>query len=105
MIFALSIHSFVTRIGAYVAFAAIVGLALLAILLFAQARELRRLREWGAHAHERIGELERRLAAALELARRASSSQRTMAPGARATAAPAPRPGVPAGGRPGAGGP
>jgi len=100
VIFALSIHSFVTRIGAYAGFAAVIGLALLAILLFAQARELRQLREWGAHAHDRIGELERRLAAALELARRAGASQRTMAPGARAAGGPAPpHVGAPAAGR------
>jgi len=109
VIFALSIHSFVTRVGSYAGFAAVIGLALLALLLFAQARELRHLREWGAHAHDRIGELERRLAAALELARRAGASQRTMAPGARAAGSPA-RPDVgaadrPAGTRPAARGP
>jgi hypothetical protein len=82
VIFAFSVQDFVDKIGAYVGFAAAIGLALFAMLLFAQARELKRLREWGAHAHDRIGELERRLAAALELARRASTSQRTMAPGA-----------------------
>jgi hypothetical protein len=82
VIFALSVQDFVDKIGAYVGFAAALGLALFALLLFAQARELKRLREWGAHAHDRIGELERRLAVALELARRASSPQRTMAPGA-----------------------
>jgi hypothetical protein len=86
VIFAFSVHSFVDKIGAYAGFAAAIGLALFALLLFAQARELKRLREWGAHAHDRIGELERRLAAALELARRASTSQRTMAPGAGAAA-------------------
>jgi len=82
VIFALSVQDFVDKIGAYVAFATAVGLALFALLLFAQARELKRLREWGAQAHDRIGELERRLAAALELARRASAPQRTMAPSA-----------------------
>jgi hypothetical protein len=86
VIFAFSIHSFVDKVGAYVGFAAAIGLALFAMLLFAQARELKRLGEWGAHAHDRIGELERRLAAALELARRASTSQRTMPPGAGAVA-------------------
>jgi LytR cell envelope-related transcriptional attenuator len=88
VILALSVHSFVDKIGAYVGFAAAIGLALFAMLLFAQARELKRLREWGAHAHDRIGELERRLAAALELARRASTSQRTMPP----APGPGPRP-------------
>jgi hypothetical protein len=81
VISAFSVQDFVDKVGAYVGFAAAIGLALFALLLFAQARELKRLREWGAHAHDRIGELERRLAAALELARRASTSQRTMAPG------------------------
>jgi LytR cell envelope-related transcriptional attenuator len=84
VIFAFSVQDFVDKVGAYVGFAAAIGLALFAMLLFAQARELKRLREWGAHAHDRIGELERRLAAALELARRASTSQRTMAPGSAA---------------------
>ncbi|HKG04455.1 MAG TPA: LytR C-terminal domain-containing protein [Conexibacter sp.] len=95
MIFAFSVQDFVDKIGAYVGFAAAIGLALFAMLLFAQARELKRLREWGAHAHDRIGELERRLAAALELARRASTSQRTMAPGA-GTGAQRPAPARPA---------
>ncbi|HEU4703664.1 MAG TPA: hypothetical protein VFS37_14370, partial [Conexibacter sp.] len=76
----LSVQDFIDKVGAYVGFAAAIGLALFALLLFAQARELKRLREWGAQAHDRLGELERRLAAALELARRASAPQRTMAP-------------------------
>jgi hypothetical protein len=97
VVFALSVHTFVDKIGAYVGFAAAIGLALFALLLFAQARELKRLREWGAQAHDRIGELERRVAAALELARRASAPQRTMAPGAGpAAAAQRPRTGAPA---------
>jgi LytR cell envelope-related transcriptional attenuator len=108
VILAFSVHSFVDKIGAYVGFAAAIGLALFSLLLFAQARELKRLREWGAHAHDRIGELERRLAAALELARRANAPQRTTAPtgagaavqrtAASAAAHPA---GVPAPGGPG----
>ncbi|HZV72535.1 MAG TPA: LytR C-terminal domain-containing protein [Conexibacter sp.] len=72
---AFSAHSFVDKIGAYAGFAAAIGLALFAVLLFAQARELRHLREWGANAHDRIGELERKLAAALELARRAGAAR------------------------------
>lgn len=74
---AFSIETFIDKVGDYAGFAAAIGLALFALLLFAQARELRRLREWGAHAHDRIEEMERRLAAALELARRAGASQRT----------------------------
>ncbi|MGB2710625.1 MAG: hypothetical protein WBC33_03850, partial [Conexibacter sp.] len=71
---AFSVNTFIDDIGAYAGFAAAVGLALFALLLFAQARELKRLREWGAHTHDRIGELERRLAGALELARRATAT-------------------------------
>ncbi|HEY7966151.1 MAG TPA: LytR C-terminal domain-containing protein [Solirubrobacteraceae bacterium] len=43
MILALSLSSDVKSIGAYAGFAAIIGLALLVILYFAQAREVRRL--------------------------------------------------------------
>ncbi|HEY5389816.1 MAG TPA: hypothetical protein VIJ83_04610, partial [Solirubrobacteraceae bacterium] len=43
MVLALSLSSDVKSIGAYAGFAAIVGLALLVILYFAQARETRRL--------------------------------------------------------------
>jgi hypothetical protein len=86
---ALSVQDFIDKVGAYVGFAAAIGLALFALLLFAQARELKRLREWGAQAHDRIGELERRLAAALELARRASAAQRTGGAAATGVARPA----------------
>jgi hypothetical protein len=50
---ALSISSEIKSIGAYAGFAAAVGLALLALLYFAQARELRRLTEWAGRAPER----------------------------------------------------
>lgn len=86
--YALSARNFVEDIGAYAGFAAVVALALFALLLFAQARELKRLRDWGGQAHDRIGELERSVAAALDLARRAQAQQRsqgqaTVAPGGR----------------------
>jgi hypothetical protein len=50
---ALSISSEIKSLGAYAGFAAVVGLALLALLYFAQARELRRLTEWAGRAPER----------------------------------------------------
>ncbi|MCW2954645.1 MAG: hypothetical protein JWQ48_3815, partial [Conexibacter sp.] len=78
--YALSVHTFVDKIGSYAGFAAIIGLALFALLLFAQARELRRLRDWGAQAHDRIGELERGLATALDMARRPAPAPRQPAP-------------------------
>jgi hypothetical protein len=46
MILALSLQSEINKIGAYAGFAAIIGLALLVLLYFAQARELRRLSDW-----------------------------------------------------------
>jgi LytR cell envelope-related transcriptional attenuator len=105
VVLAFSIHTFVDKIGAYAGFAAALGLALFALLLFAQARELRRLREWGAEAHARLEEQERRLAAALELARRAGASARqATSAGAtsRSGAVPLSRPAqpAPAGARP-----
>jgi LytR cell envelope-related transcriptional attenuator len=43
----------IERIGAYVGLAAFVGLAILALLYFSQARDVRRLREWAGRAPER----------------------------------------------------
>ena len=43
----------VERVGAYFGFAAFVGLAILALLYFSQARDVRRLREWAGRAPER----------------------------------------------------
>jgi hypothetical protein len=45
-ILAFSLQSEINKIGAYAGFAAIIGLALLILLYFAQARELRRLSDW-----------------------------------------------------------
>jgi len=54
---ALSLSSSFTQIGAIAAFAALVGIAALALLFFSQARELKRLREWAGRAPERAAEL------------------------------------------------
>ena len=43
----------VERVGAYVGMAAFLGLAVLALLYFSQARDVRRLREWAGRAPER----------------------------------------------------
>jgi hypothetical protein len=45
---ALSLSNTFTKIGALAAFAGLVGIAVLSLLFFAQARELKRLREWAA---------------------------------------------------------
>jgi hypothetical protein len=63
--FALSIHTFINNVGAYVGFASIIGLALLVLLNFAQARETSTLRSRLEEAGERIAMLENRLTQAL----------------------------------------
>lgn len=44
------------RVGAYAGLAAFLGLAILALLYFSQARDVRRLRDWAGRAPERSGE-------------------------------------------------
>jgi hypothetical protein len=82
---AFSIHHFVSSVGADAGFAAIVGLAILVLLYFAQARETSSLRDQSVSASERVAELERRLAAlgssAVKPLARAASGQ-----GSRVTA-------------------
>jgi hypothetical protein len=46
----------VERVGAYVGLAAFLGLAILALLYFSQARDVRRLREWAGRAPERAAD-------------------------------------------------
>jgi hypothetical protein len=75
--FAISIHRFVSSTGADAGFAAIVGLAILILLYFAQARETATLREQAAEAAERVGQLEDRIA---ELSRQAAAQAPAPAP-------------------------
>jgi hypothetical protein len=60
---ALEISQEVERFGAYAGLASILGLAILSLLHFGQARELKRLREWAGRAPERAAELQERAAA------------------------------------------
>jgi hypothetical protein len=60
--FAFSIHQIVSSVGADVGFAAIVGLAILVLLYFAQARETANLREQAFQAAQRVEHLEARIA-------------------------------------------
>ncbi len=60
LIAALSISDKVKTYGAYAGFAAILGLAVLSLLYFSQARELRRLRDWAGRAPERALEADQR---------------------------------------------
>ena len=63
VLFAFSLQDQVEKYGAYVGIAAFFGLAVLSLLYFAQARELKRLREWAGRAPERAQELEERVVA------------------------------------------
>ncbi len=80
--FAFSVHHFINSVGADAGFAAIIGLAILVLLYFAQARETKSLREQSYDAAERVQQLELNVAAL---------SRAQPAPGAVA-AAPAPAP-------------
>ncbi|MHB8243652.1 MAG: hypothetical protein ACYDHN_16910, partial [Solirubrobacteraceae bacterium] len=79
---ALSLSSTLTQVGAIAAFAAIVGIAVLSLLVFSQGRELKRLREWAGRAPERDADIEQRVAAA------AAARMQQQAPG---TVRPVPR--------------
>lgn len=89
-VLALSLSSEATKIGAIAGLVAILGIALLSVLLFAQARELKRLREWAGRAPERAREVE-------EQAARAASGTAGGSPvvGARAQPPPSVTPAVP----------
>src|SRR3954447_9185401 len=55
VLLAFSLQDQVEKYGAYVGIAAFFGLAFLSLLYFAQAREVKRLREWAGQAPE-LGE-------------------------------------------------
>ncbi len=58
---AFSIHHFISSVGADAGFAAIIGLAILVLLYFAQARETTTLRDEAISASQRVEQLERRV--------------------------------------------
>src|SRR3954453_14657537 len=68
--FAVTLSDLIEKGGAYAGIAAFFGLAVLTFLYFAQAPELKRLREWAGRAPERAQELEERVMAQAEQARR-----------------------------------
>ncbi|MCU0314058.1 MAG: hypothetical protein MUC84_08370, partial [Solirubrobacteraceae bacterium] len=84
---ALSLTDQIEKYGAYAGIAAVVGLGVLVLLYIAQAREVKRLREWAGRAPERDADLQQRVVA--------EAQRRTAAP-ARPAAAPAARPAGPA---------
>jgi hypothetical protein len=75
---ALSIHSFVNSVGAYVGLGSIIAVALLVLLYFAHARETATLRDRLDEAQQRIGGLEARIAQLMQA--QASSARRVPAP-------------------------
>ncbi len=101
--FAVTLSDLIEKGGAYAGIAAFFGLAVLAVLFFAQARELKRLREWAGRAPERAQELEQRVVEQAEAARRVRAepqAQPFRRPGEPATAAAQQAAAVPAAGVP-----
>ncbi len=80
--YALSVHHFISSVGSDAGFAAIIGLAILVLLYFAQARETASLREQAYQSAQRVQQLEARLSQLL----------RSQAQSAPAAAPPAPAP-------------
>ncbi|UUY04805.1 LytR C-terminal domain-containing protein [Svornostia abyssi] len=74
---AISVSDAIETYGAYAGLAAVVGLGVLSLLYFAQAREVKRLREWAAGAEEREADLTRRIVAQ---ASRAAAASRPLSP-------------------------
>jgi len=76
---AFSLQDEIERYGAYAGIAAVFGLGVLSLLYFAQAREVKRLREWAGRAPERAAELEARVTA--DAQRRIAPAAAPWAPG------------------------
>ncbi|MDP1846374.1 MAG: hypothetical protein Q8K79_01170, partial [Solirubrobacteraceae bacterium] len=62
-VIAASAADLVEQIGSYAGLACMLGLAVMALLYFSQAREVRRLREWAGREPERAAELAQRVQA------------------------------------------
>ena len=88
---AFSLQDKIEQYGAYAGIGAIFGLGILSLLYFAQAREVKRLREWAGRAPERAAELEARVAA--DAQRRMTTPP--VSPGAPVTPAAAQQAGAP----------
>jgi hypothetical protein len=94
-ILALSVSDKIDQYGAYAGFASVLGLAVLSLLYFAQAREVKRLREWAGRSPERAADLQERAVAAAQ-------QRAIVAPQRPATPVGAPAPAVAPGVRPAA---
>jgi hypothetical protein len=60
---AVALSDTIQKFGSYAGLASVVGLGVLSLLYFSQAREVKRLREWAGRAPERAVELEQRVQA------------------------------------------
>jgi hypothetical protein len=60
---AVALSDTIQKLGSYAGLASVVGLGVLSLLYFSQAREVKRLREWAGRAPERAVELEQRVQA------------------------------------------
>ena len=80
----------IEKYGSYAGLAAVLGLAVLSLLYFAQAREVKRLREWAGRSPERDAELQQRAVAAAQ--QRAIVQPQRPVPPAAAPVAPGARP-------------
>jgi hypothetical protein len=94
-ILALSVSDKIDQYGAYAGLASVLGLAVLSLLYFAQAREVKRLREWAGRSPERAAEVQERAVAAAQ-------QRAIVAPQRPATPVGAPAPAVAPGARPAA---
>lgn len=83
LVLALSLSGSVSQISVIVAAAALLGVIVLTLLFFAHAREVKRLREWGSQAADRLAELTREQSA---IAMRAGQLAQRQAQGAKAVA-------------------
>src|SRR5438270_509120 len=90
--FAFSVHHFINSVGADAGFAAIIGLAILVLLYFAQARETSSLREALADAAQRVQQMEARIA---QLSRQARHAAGAPLPPRQGPPRVHPRPGAP----------
>src|ERR1700749_4969583 len=78
--FAISVHHFVSTVGADAGFAAIIGLAILILLFFSQARETSSLRRRADESEEHARELELQLAQLSRGTPQAAPAAPTVAP-------------------------
>jgi hypothetical protein len=85
--FALSVHHFISSVGADAGFAAFIAVALLVLLYFSQARETATLRRRADEAGQRVQELEAELAGLADQVAALPAEISVRAVGSRANAA------------------